>query len=165
MPIPVILLGLIAAISHPPTQLPRVERLDIHDYGIYAAAEQSCHRNDQGILLCDRTDVRHTETTLTVPARLGVHFGFRYKIVGAPDEATVRITGVIRFPSPGLQQPDAAAPIMKYEYQDNEQIGQIGYIDYAFDDPWELVPGSWSVEVWIDGERMAAQTFTVVRPQ
>jgi hypothetical protein len=139
-----------------------IERIDIVEYGIYTADEQSCTRNAQGILSCARVDIHHSVTTLTVPAQHGVHFGFRYKIVGTPEGATVRVTGITNFPPAGLNKPGTSEPLRSYRYSDNEKVGQIGYTDYAFDDPWELVAGPWSVEIWIDNRLMASRTFNVV---
>jgi Domain of unknown function (DUF3859) len=144
-------------------QTARVERVDVIEYGIYTADQQSCHRNDQGILVCARTDVHHSVTTLTVPAQHGIHFGFRYRIVGTPDGAPVKVTGITNFPSPGLNKPRATEPLRNYQYSGDQKIGQFGFTDYAFDDPWELVAGTWTVEIWIDGRRMVSEAFTIVK--
>lgn len=41
---------------------------------------------------------------------------------------------------------------------------EAGYVDYGFDDPWELVPGTWTIELWHGDRKLATQSFTVVRP-
>jgi hypothetical protein len=38
-----------------------------------------------------------------------------------------------------------------------------GLDECRFDDWWELVGGSWAVEIWIDNRRLASETFTVVQ--
>jgi hypothetical protein len=145
-------------------QAPKIDRIDVIEYGIYTADEQSCNRNAQGVLTCDRTNMRHAVTTLTIPAQHGIHFGFRFKIVGAPDGAPVEVTGITNFPPAGLKSPGASAPLRNYQYTSTVKIGEIGYTDYAFDDPWELVPGPWTVEIWADHRRLAVENFTVVQP-
>lgn len=150
-------------VQSPAAPAAQVERVDVVDYGIYTADEQSCHRDDHGVLVCQRTDVHHAVTTLTIPAQHGVHFGFHYKIVGTPDGATVRVKGITNFPAVGLSKPGTSEPLRNYQYEDIEQTGQIYFTDYAFDDPWELVPGTWTVEIWVDDRRMAFETFTVVQ--
>jgi len=145
-------------------QAPKIDRIDVIDYGIYTADEQSCNRNAQDILTCDRANMRHAVTTLTIPAQHGIHFGFRFKIVGTPDGAPVEVTGITNFPPAGLKSPSASAPLQDYQYKATVKIGQIDYTDYAFDDPWELVPGPWTVEIWADHRRLAFKSFTVVQP-
>jgi hypothetical protein len=145
-------------------QAPKIDRIEVTEYGIYTADEQSCERNAQGVLTCERTNMRHAVTTLTIPAQHGIHFGFRFKIVGTPDAAPVEVTGITNFPPPGLKSPSQSAPLRNYQYTKTVKIGEIGYTDYAFDDPWELVPGPWTVEIWVDHRRLAIENFTVVRP-
>jgi hypothetical protein len=144
-------------------QTAQVESVEVIEHGIYTADEQSCHRDEQGILECARADVHHSVTTLTVPAQHGIHFGFRYRIVGTPDGASVKVTRITNFPPPGLSKPGAPELLRKYQYTDDEKVGQVGFVDYSFDDPWELVGGSWTIEIWIDNRRRASETFTVVQ--
>jgi len=157
------LLGLGFAASNAQPQTAQIERVDVIEYGIYTADEQSCRRNEQGILACARADVHHSVTTLTVPAQHGVHFGFHYRIVGTPEGASVDIKGITNFPRGGLHKPGEAEPLRNYQYTGTEKIGQTYFTDYAFDDPWELVPGIWTVEIWIDNRLMASKSFTVVQ--
>ena len=35
------------------------------------------------------------------------------------------------------------------------------YSGYSFDDPWEIVPGTWRFEIWLGGRKMAEQSFNV----
>ena len=35
------------------------------------------------------------------------------------------------------------------------------YSGYSFDDPWEIVPGTWRFEIRLGGRKMAEQSFNV----
>jgi len=82
-----------------------VQRLDVTDFGIYALDREISGRDQQGISLGTATNIQHTSTQRTVPAQLGVTFGFRYRIVGKPEGATISVKKVIIYPAPGLQPP------------------------------------------------------------
>lgn len=42
------------------------------------------------------------------------------------------------------------------------QIGDTGLIDYTLEDPWELVPGVWTLEVRAGDKLLASESFTLV---
>jgi hypothetical protein len=136
----------------------------ITEYGLYSGGEQTCYRDEEGVQRCAQTDPEHTETTLTVPARLGVQFGVRFWVYGTPDGAKVTLRRVWLFPDPGLKSPAVGAPIHRRERTETVTIGAGDFTTYGFDDTWELVPGEWTLEYW-DGERkLLSETFTVVKP-
>jgi|SRR5271165_526494 len=146
-------------------QTPHVDRIDVPEYGIYTANMDSKvpapgtatgTRNVVG-------NVQHEATTRTVPAQLGVHFGFRYSVVGAPDGAAVLLNRVTIFPPPGLRNPANPQPKTRSELDLARRIGEQYYADYSFDNDWEIVPGIWTFQLWYEGRMLAEQTFTVVR--
>ena len=144
-------------------QVPTIEHMYITEYGLYTGGEQSCYRDEQGVQRCEQTNIRHTETTLTVPARLGVHFGVRFWVSGTPDAAKVKLTRVWLFPDPGLKSPALKEPIHRREQTETVAIGSGDFTTYAFDDLWELVPGNWTLEYWQGDRKLLSETFTVVK--
>jgi hypothetical protein len=144
-------------------QTPRIDRIDVVDYGIYTVQEQNCKRDEQGIQRCDRADVRHAVTTLKVPAQPGIQFGMRYRVVGAPVGAPVTIKRVWLLPAPGFVQP-GKEPIHRLERADATTVGATLLAQYGFDDPWELIPGAWTQEFWNGDRKLLTRTFTVVKP-
>ena len=103
---------------------------------------------------------RTTETT----ARLGDEFGFRYRIVGAPKGAKVPVKIVTIYPGEGLHNPKTDKMTQREELNVDRQIGRLPYESYSFDHDWEMVPGTWSFEIWYDGKKLAEQKFTVTKP-
>ncbi len=102
--------------------------------------------------------------TRTIPARPGVRFGFRYNVVGAPDGTQVPVTIVDKFPKQGLRKPGSAESFYREEYVAQKTIGRESYTDYGFDHDWELVPGTWTIELWYQGRKLTEQSFTVIKP-
>jgi hypothetical protein len=141
-----------------------VQRLELVEYGIYTADEQSCHRDAEGIKRCSRGNVRHAVTSWTVPAQIGVEFGLRYRIVGTPKGAKVSVKRDWRLPEPGFRSPSADTPILRLDRVDETKIGDTVYVSYAFDDPWELVPGPWTIEFWYGDRKLDERQFMVSKP-
>jgi hypothetical protein len=159
------LLGLALASAHAGAQETRVDRIQVLEYGIYEASVAYSERDANWVLQSRVGDVRHVKRTRKVPAKLGVRFGFGYVVVGSPQGAKVTLRKVTRFPPPGLKSPAAKQALKFSEVAVTRTIGrEAGYVDYGFDDPWELVPGRWTIELWLGDRRLAAQSFTVVKP-
>jgi hypothetical protein len=97
-----------------------------------------------------------------VPAQIGVEFGLKYRVNGAPAGAKVTIRRDWLLPKPGFQPPDKPQ-ILRLDRQDDTAIGAEHLVTYGFDDAWELVPGPWVLELW-DGDRLlASKTFTIAK--
>lgn len=151
-------------LSEPALAEVKVTAAEIVEYGIYAAEIQTAKRDSKGVLQSNLGNIRHVATTTTVPARHGVRFGFRYKIIGTPDGATIPIRIVTVFPPIGLSPPNMPQPIHNSESNQTLKIGDTRYHDYGFDDPWELVPGSWIIQIWYGKNKLAEKNFTVTPP-
>jgi hypothetical protein len=106
---------------------------------------------------------KNVEATTTVPARIGIEFGFEYRTVGAPKGAEVPLQFVNIYPAAGLADPASDKPILTDKFERTKRIGDVNYLGYGFDSDWELVPGTWVMEIWSDGHRLARESFTVVK--
>lgn len=151
-------------LSKPALAEVKVTGAEIVEYGIYTAEIETAKRDNNGVLQSSLGNIRHAATTTTVPARHGVRFGFRYRIIGAPAGAAVPVRFLTVFPPAGLRPPNTARPIHNSESNVTQKIGEVGYHDYGFDDPWELVPGSWTIQIWYGNNKLAEQKFTVTSP-
>jgi hypothetical protein len=143
-------------------QAPRIE---IVDYGLYTASVVRAERDAKGLLQNTVGNLAHMQTTRTVPARLGVRFGFRFVVAGAPAGTKVTLRKITHFPPEGLRSPASKEPLARTESTITRTIGgQPGYTGYGFDDPWELVPGPWKIELWVGDRMLASESFTVIKP-
>ncbi len=164
--VPFLLLLLLptAGIHAQTAQKPTISDMFITEYGLYTGDDQGCAQDEQGVRRCAQTNTRHTETTLTVPARLGVQFGVRFWVSGKPDGAKVTLRRVWTFPDPGLKSPVVSEPIRRRERMETVTIGGGDFTTYGFDDLWELVPGEWTLEYWQGDHKLLSKTFVVVKP-
>ena len=141
----------------------QVTGIDVTEYGIYAVEKSDCKRDAQGIERCDRSNIRHAATTWTVPANIGVEFGLRYRVRGAPAGAKLTIKRVWLLPKPGFRPPSGPA-IDHLDRVDNVTIGGDTLVTYGFDDPWELVPGRWTIKFFYGERLLGERQFTMVKP-
>jgi hypothetical protein len=124
-----------------------VQGAEILDYGLYAVDPAA------------PGSPRLTATTHTVPLRPGVMFGFQYRVTGAPPGAPVRIKEVVLFPPAGLRLP-GKPPIPLESDEATVKIGDTLPLTWKFDNPWELVPGLWTLQVWAGDRKLVEQSFT-----
>jgi hypothetical protein len=146
-------------------QTVQIDRIDVTEYGLYTATVVAPLPGATGIIDHTVTDERLAASTRNVPMQHGVHFGFRYVVVGAPAGTSVPLRMVTIYPPPGISIPGTAAPLLRHEYMTNAPIGGLNYHDYSLDDAWELVPGVWTMEIWYGDRKLAGQSFTLAAPK
>jgi hypothetical protein len=144
-------------------QAPSVERIDIIEYGTYTVDRRVQGRDARGINQATATNVQHAVPTTDIPARIGTTFGFRYKVLGKPEQTPVMLRRIVVFPAPGLRPSSSVKPLPQDEFTVQARIGETNYIFYTLEDAFELVPGSWVIEIWQDNRKLAAQSFTLIK--
>jgi hypothetical protein len=142
-----------------------VERIEIVEWGLY--------RHDiTGVIPAPDSplgtrnvvdNVRLDQATTTVPALVGMKFGYRFTVVGRNPGASVRLKYVARFPERGLRNPVSGRTYASSEFYSDVTVGEITYRGYSFDFDWEVETGPWTLEVWHDGRKLAEKTFMVTR--
>jgi hypothetical protein len=153
-----------------------VQRVDITEYGIYKTEAESFSAAPGTATgkVEEVSDIQLIEATTTVPARVGVEFGFRYKIVGQPNPAaqtgatiagqaaaTVNLKNITHIPAPGMRNPQTKNVTMTSVFSQDVKIGAEQVRLYRFIDPWEVVPGIWTLEIWDGDRKLASQSFLV----
>jgi hypothetical protein len=160
------LLILGACISGGYAQGGKVERIEIVETGIYRAETASIESapdtatRQRNIL----SETKLVTVTTRIEAKLGVHFGMRYRVVGRPNGVSVKLTSVTLYPGSGLKNPLSGRSVARGEHLLFATIGAINYRGYVFEHGWEMVPGVWTFELWDGNRKLASQAFDVVRP-
>jgi hypothetical protein len=147
-----------------PAQAPQVDRVDFVEYGIYTLDRVIEGRDGFGIKEARATNIRHAASLRTIPAEIGVTFGFRYKVIGSPNGAPVDLRKIVIFPPPGIFPPLAAGSIERDEFRLHAKVGETSYVSYTLEDDFELVPGVWEIEIWNGERKLGSQTFRVINP-
>jgi hypothetical protein len=153
------------ALMSGPAHAQNVERIDVTEFGIYTAdTTEILHapRSTTGIAQrVSASSIRLVKSTTTVPGRLHLRFGFRYRIIGTGDSVTLK--RVIHIPEPGVHNPETGKTIVTSEVMANTRIGTMEIAGYQFGHDWEIVPGTWTIELWEGDRKLASQSFQVVR--
>jgi hypothetical protein len=162
LPLSLLVLALATAAS---AHAQEVERVEIIEWGLYrhdltgevpAPDSPSGTRN-----IID--NVRLQQETTTVPALVGMKFGYRFKVVGPAPGALVRLEYVARFPKQGLTNPAKGKTFATSEFHSVAVVGEVTYRGYSFDYDWEVETGAWTLEIWHEGRKLAEKTFMVTR--
>ena len=135
--------------------------VEIVEYGIYVAEITSTLRDPNGIQRNVLANICHVATTKTVPAKYGLHFGFRYRVNGPDLGQVVDLKKTVQFPAV-MVPPGLAKPMTTYDYAFSARTGVTSYTGYSFDHAWEFVPGTWTFQLLQRERRLAELSFTVV---
>ena len=99
-----------------------------------------------------------------IPAVLNTHFGIQFVIHGTPKCKLVELRQVMLFPP----TPDSKTGkitmrdevLVKIGLEDDKDVG--AYL--TLDSPADLVPGSWTFQIFDHDKKLLEKTFTVVKP-
>lgn len=141
-----------------------VDQIEATDYGLYRAEKSFIKRENakQFENVVNNPDL--IALTNTIPAQTGVNFGFHYRLVGQPFNARVRVDYVVIFPPEGVINPKSGV-LHSISYPINVHIRvEDSFVGYSFDRPWEVVPGNWTMQLWVGGKKLAEHTFLVAAP-
>lgn len=102
--------------------------------------------------------------TTEVPAVQGITFGIRYRIEGISSAKPVTVEEIIRHPP--MTRSDGS--LISEERTKNQAAPDDGVVDqkflYILREPYEVVPGDWSLVVAVDGKTAIEQHFHLVAP-
>jgi hypothetical protein len=164
-----------------------IQSIEITEYGIYTTdtANSSAAPGTASGKIDQVANIKLVQSTTTIPARLGVEFGFRYKIIGqtgaapapqagttilgmqlgtqpAPQpDAPVNLKYVTHIPKPGMRNPETGNVTMTNVFYQEHKVGEELYRLYRVTDRWEIVPGVWTLEIWDGDRKLLSQNFLV----
>jgi hypothetical protein len=102
------------------------------------------------------------EKTTDIHASIGTSFSLRIKIAGEPDGAVVELTAKCIHPK--LSDPTSGRSSTVETWNTYPVIGSggsSGYVGFTFDNPWELVPGKWTIQIFDQFTLLAEKAFDV----
>lgn len=117
-----------------------------------------------GVLSTDEVDNEDNplllEQTQQIPMKEGTSFGLQFytKPSSEKDQKT-KLRFIWHFPAPGLQDPSKSEPLQNYEQIWHVQVGKKTTASYLLEQPWELAPGKWRVEIWQEDKKLLTQSF------
>lgn len=125
-------------------------------------ADPKAPAKSRGIIVGNFAPVQSGSST-TVVATAGLNFGVAFRFRKAPDEAAVDYRAVWHFPQPGLTNPKNRNTFLEYESEPAVCTSGVCVHGWTFSEPWEEVPGTWTLELWRGNSMLLRQAFAVVR--
>ena len=136
-------------------------------YGLYNVAQMrkvddpKAPARSKGIVVGGNTPILE-RVTMRIPAKPGTNFGVAFRFRNAPEDTPVDYRAVWRFPKPGLVNPTNMNAFLQYETTPSVCQVNICVYGWAFSEPWEMVTGTWTLELWRGTRKLHEQMFEVV---
>jgi hypothetical protein len=102
------------------------------------------------------------ETTDRIPAKLGIRFGLAFEIYNLPDVPHIGLR--TRVLHPAMKKPDGKTST-EFEYVRRLAVKSgktYGGTSYRFDEPHEVLPGTWSFEYFLGDTKLFSKNFVVI---
>jgi hypothetical protein len=135
---------------------------EIVEYGIFDKVSIG-RRKEPGVLSGEVEEVpkvKLKERTTIVPAVLGTSFGMTLKLQGNP--AGEKVNCWVRWIHPKLTNPESNQSSEREDSPSRYPIGEVISTGYTLGHTWELVPGTWTVQIFWDWKLVAEKTFEVI---
>lgn len=137
------------------------ERCEIVEYGLYRPSVAPVRFTDSTSVTGERfeiDEVEFTRQTKAIPLELGKGFGIRYRLRGLPKGRPVDVRWRVVFPRPGIR----GASSWEHGLRESTADGTLlHHLLYDFHYTWEMVPGTWTFEVAVDGAPACSFAFQV----
>ena len=137
------------------------QQVEITWAGIYTADSGVTHVGTNGITSDNISNVHLAANTADIPMQEGVRFGVQYRLTEVPGETVVNLRKIMRFPAPGLIPPSTGVRVPSNETVIHCVLGRVCMTGYQLTDPWEMVPGTWKIEIWSADRKLAEQSFNI----
>ena len=159
-------LAVLAALVPARAAEPQIDHIDLVAAGFYDAATAKVAESvpapaAAGGKTNQLTDVQLLSEPPANTARVGLGFGVRFRSSGEPRGAQATLRSVWRIPEPGIHNPTNNNTYRQSVVDFTTAIGSVHWRGYGFDQPWEVVPGTWTIEIWQGDRKLLEHSFTI----
>jgi Domain of unknown function (DUF3859) len=155
-----------AGVSAVRAQDMRVDRLELLDAGFYDTAKTTVTGTtpSAGAVTGSVKELGEVKLSPEAPAtsaRVGIGFGVRFRSFGARDGERAMLRSVWTIPAPGIANPTNGNTYRQSVAEFATTIGTNHLRGYSFDEPWEVVPGAWTLEIWQGDRKLLEKSFEI----
>jgi hypothetical protein len=155
-----------ASLAEARAQDMRVDRLELREAGFYDVAKATVTGTTQAAgtvtgAVQELRDVTLSPQPPATSARVGVGFGVRFRSFGARDGERAMLRSVWKIPAPGIVNPNDGKTYLESAADFATTIGSNHLRGYTFEQPWEIVPGTWTLEIWQGDRKLLEKSFEV----
>ena len=143
-----------------------VDRLELLEAGFYDVAKATVAGTTPAAgtvtgAVQELRDVRLSPAPPAASARVGVGFGVRFRTFGARDGERAMLRSVWKIPPPGIVNPNDGKTYLESAADFATTIGTNHLRGYTFEQPWEVVPGTWTLEIWQGDRKLLEKSFEI----
>lgn len=103
---------------------------------------------------------RVTKRSTHIVADKGVTFGVMFRASGTPDGAVATVTSKLIHPP--MTNPATKVTSTAESLPIQTRLGTAQADVFTFEHDWEMVPGKWTQQYYVDGKLLAEKSFNVV---
>ena len=144
-------------------QQARGDRLEVVESGFYAArrtGKTEAPRTATGFT-STIADVEFLKDAPAETARIGTAFGVRFRSFGQRRNAKATLRTVWKIPAPGITNPKTGNTYREDVAQFTTTIGTLHVRGYRFSESWEVLRGTWTLEIWQGDRKLLTQSFAI----
>lgn len=147
----------------PGTDISTPPKLSDYIAGIFSVAETEMNEVPKSITGKQGTSWgwQLEKATTDIPARLGTIFGVGVKLEGPPKGSEIPTRMLWKYPVQGITNPETGRTAHVGEMKQTCISGRLCHNGQSFLEPWELVPGTWEIEVWVGPSVVFSHSFRV----
>jgi uncharacterized protein DUF3859 len=144
----------------------RIDRLEFIEAGFYdhkAATVTSTSRvgGTASGTVDELAEVKIMAQPPAQTARVGIGFGVRFRSFGARNGERAILRSVWQIPAPGIVNPTTHTTYRESTAEFTTRIGTNHWRGYAFGEAWEVVPGTWTLEIWQGDRKLLEKSFEI----
>jgi Domain of unknown function (DUF3859) len=168
--LPVLALGSLALVvaltAAARAQDAHIDRLEVVDAGFYDSAKTTVTGSTPSASTVTGSVQELAELKLlaeppATSARVGVGFGVRFRSFGERDGERAILRSVWKIPAPGIINPTNGKAYRESVADFPTTIGTNHWRGYGFEQTWEAVPGTWTIEIWQDDRKLLEKSFEI----
>ena len=137
----------------------------IADYGLYEGEDVEVKDLDKEVPYLLTKKFTHKKTTDQIPCTAPISWGFRLEYLNLPKDRPTRLT--VKYHHPTFGTPSgvhAWTHVLVNDQKAGDSPPTEVIWTFRSDFAYEMVPGKWTFEAYLDDELIATKTFTVIAP-
>ncbi len=148
----------------------RIDRLELVDSGFYDAGNTKVSATTPSAgtvtgVVQELRDVKLLPEPPASAAKVGIGFGVRFRSFGERNGERAMLRSVWTIPEPGIVNPTNGTTYRESVSEFATTIGTDHLRGYAFEQPWEVVPGTWTLQIWQGDRKLLEKSFEIKKSE
>jgi Domain of unknown function (DUF3859) len=141
----------------------RIESLDVVQSGFYTAKtiSEKAAPGTAGGNVNAVTDIKFSDPQPAETAKTGTRMGVSFKVVGTPSGGKARLQSIWFIPEPGIHDPETGNTYRQLRSTFEATVGDDLVRGYALEKPFEVIRGTWRLELRQDGRKLLERSFEI----